>query len=122
MLAEGIDMYGTGDPKKLAKHVRTKTHYHVTFMLGKLRLECRKELECKDMKKLRFVDMNTMDDLFLAGGTMPKDVMVKWMEYLKAFYQNDPYQYDKFKLFSNAFLIMSECSVENSPNSDVDFK
>lgn len=60
-------------------------------------------------EQLKFVDLNNMNDLFLASGTKPKDVMVMWMDYLEIFYDKDPYQFDKFKLFSSAFLIMSEC-------------
>lgn len=89
-----------------------------------LRLEHRKEIECLDKKDMVFVELDNMDDLFLVGGTKPKDVLLKWLAFLGNFYDKDPYQLDKFKLFSNAFLIMSEClppqkktMVENDQNS-----
>lgn len=109
-LAEAIDMYGVTDVKRLTARVPTKKFNQVNNMLRQLRMENRKAIECQDMNTLRFVDLNAMNDLFLAGGTKPKDVMVKWMEYLETFYNNDPYQFDKFKLFSSAFLIMAECT------------
>lgn len=109
LLAEAIDMFGIVDLKRLSSHVQTKTNFQILHMLRKLRQEYRKEIEYLNTEKLRFVDLNNMDDLFLAGGTKPKDVLVKWMDYLEMFYDKDPYQYDKFKLFSSAFLIMSEC-------------
>lgn len=107
-LAEAIDMYGTSDAKSLAGRVRTKTIHQVTVMLRELQVTNRREMDSRDMNALRFVQLNDMDDLFLTGGTKPIDVLEKWMNYLESFYGN-VYQYDKFKLFSNAFLIISEC-------------
>lgn len=119
-------MFGTSDPAKLAERVPTKKVQLVAHKLRQLRQQNRKEAESKSMTVLPFVDLNSMDDLFMAGGTRPKEVLNKWMDYLKNFYQDDPYQYDKFKLFSNAFLIMSECTpktmaVEND-DEVIDFK
>lgn len=79
------------------------------------------------MKVMQFVNLNEMDDLFLAGGTKPKDVLLKWMEYLEMFYNRDPSKYDKFKLFSSAFLIMSECTpppetLPDATNNVIDFR
>lgn len=51
-----------------------------------------------------------MDDLFLVRSTQPKDVMVKWMDYLETVYNKDPYTFNKFKLLSSSFLILSECT------------
>lgn len=109
-LADAIDMYGVSDPKRLAERVPTKKLYLVIQMLRDLQTKYRKEAECADMRRLSFVDLNAMDDLFLAGGTRPRDVMLKWMDFLEEFYGKDPFQYDKFKLFSRAFLVMSECT------------
>lgn len=109
-LAEAIDMYGIQDPMRLAERVATKKRHQVEVMLKHLQYSYRKEIECYDMKNLSFIDLNTMDDLFLISGTKPKEVMIKWMNYLESFYLNDPFKYDKFKLFSKAFLLMSECS------------
>lgn len=102
-------MFGVADSKRLALHVVTKTANQVVFMLRELRVSNRREIDCQDMKDLRFVELNDMDDLFLAGGTKPIDVMEKWMDYLESFYRND-FHYDRFRLFSKAFLIMSECT------------
>ncbi|XP_025208405.1 uncharacterized protein LOC112603842 [Melanaphis sacchari] len=125
-LAEAIDMYGIGNLTRIATRVPTKKLKHVEQKLRQLKIECRKEAECSDMKVMRFVNLNEMDDLFLAGGTKPKDVMVKWMEYLETFYK-DPCQFDKFKLFSSAFLIMSECTpppetTSDASNNVIDFR
>lgn len=125
-LAEAIDMYGIGNPKKIVTRVPTKKLKQVEQKLRQLKLECRKEAECVDQKVMRFVNLNEMDDLFLAGGTKPKDVMVKWMDYLKTYYK-DPSQFDKFKLFSSAFLIMSECTpppktTPDASNNVLDFR
>jgi len=120
-------MYGIGNPARIATRVPTKKLKQVEYKLSQLGIECRKEAECADMKVMRFVNLNEMDDLFLAGGTKPKDVMVKWMDYLETFYNKDPCQFDKFKLFSSAFLIMSECTPppETPPdasNNVIDFR
>lgn len=120
-------MYGIGNPARIATRVPTKKLKQVQFKLRQLEIECRKEAECADMKVMRFVNLNEMNDLFLAGGTKPKDVMVKWMEYLETFYNKQPFQYDKFKLFSSAFLIMSECTpppktLPDASNNVIDFR
>lgn len=108
-MAEAIDMFGMSDTKRLASRVPTKKPIQVGLKMRSLRLEHRKEIECLDKKDMVFVDLDNMDDLFLVGGTKPKDVLLKWLDFLGKFYDKDPYQLDKFKLFSNAFLIMSEC-------------
>lgn len=120
-------MYGIGDPGRLATRVPTKRIKQVATKMRQLGIECRKEAECDDMKALQFVNIDEMDDLFVAGGTKPKDVMVKWMDFLETFYGKDPNQYDKFKLFSGAFLIMSECTPPpetppNDANNVIDFR
>lgn len=119
-LADAIDMYGIREPERLAECVPTKKHQQVDTMIRKLQLDNRKEAECYDMTNLSFVNLNTMDDLFLIGGTKPKDVLIKWMEYLESFYLQDAYKYDKFKLFSRAFLIMSECLPKPEVSGDQD--
>lgn len=116
-LAEAIDMYGVADAKRLATRVPTKKLNQVVHMLRVLRQDNRKLIKCHDMEKLSFVELNGMNDLFLAGGTKPKEVMMKWMEFLETFYSNDPFQFDKFKLFSSAFLIMSECTPSPPPKT-----
>lgn len=125
-LAEAIDVFGAADPVRLAERVPTKKIQHVVHKMRQLRQQNRKAAESRDMNVLPFVDLNAMDDLFLVGDVKPGAVMTKWMDYLKDFYKNDPYQYDKFKLFSNAFLIMSECTsktmtIENC-DEVIDFK
>lgn len=120
-------MYGIGNPARIATRVPTKKFKQVQLKLHQLGFECRKEVECADMKVMRFVNLNEMNDLFLAGGTKPKDVMVKWMEYLEKFYNNQSSQFDKFKLFSSAFLIMSECTpppktLPDDSNDVIDFR
>lgn len=121
-LAEAIDMYGVEDVSKLASRVPTKKKFHVSQMLYDLKYDNRKQANCHDMNMLPFVELKTIDDLFLVGGTKPKDVMDKWMEYLKSFYVGDPYKYNKFKLLSNAFLIMSESAMPTKPEDPVDFR
>ncbi|CAI6347458.1 unnamed protein product [Macrosiphum euphorbiae] len=120
-------MYGIYNPARIAARVPTKKYKQVQFKLRQLGMECRKEAQCADMKVMRFVNLNEMNDLFLAGGTKPKDVMVKWMDYLETFYNKQPSQFDKFKLFSSAFLIMSECTpppktVPDASNNVIDFR
>jgi len=109
-LAEAIDMYGVEDLKRISLHVPTKKPNYVQHKISQLRQEHRKEIDCKDTQQLSFVDFNSINELFVSGNSKPKEVMIKWMEYLTTFYNDDPYQYNKFKLFSNAFLIMSECT------------
>lgn len=110
-------MYGVGDVKRLAKRIPTKTFNQVMHMLRQLRQENNKLTECEDMKKLSFVNLNGIKDMFIVSGTKPKEVMIKWMEYLEMTYNNDPYQFDKFKLFSSAFLIMAECTPSSPPKT-----
>lgn len=108
-LAEAIDMYGINFPKRLVTRVPTKTVKQVMQMLTELRIESRKEVE--EIKKCpSFINFDDMDDLFLVGDTEPKDVLVKWMEYLERIYNKDPYIFNKFKLLSSSFLILSECT------------
>jgi hypothetical protein len=115
-------MFGLSDPKRLASRIPTKSTNQVVQMLRQLRSKNRREIESLDMKDLRFVVLNDMDDLFLAGGTKPLQVMDKWMNYLESFYGNEQ-QYDKFKLFSKAFLIISECMPpEKSCVDNIDFR
>lgn len=121
-LAEAIDMFGTSDPRRLASRIPTKSTYQVVQMLRQLRINNRREIESVDMRELRFVVLNDMDDLFLAGGTKPLEVMDKWMDYLESFYGNER-QFDKFKLFSKAFLIISECMpASKSCVDNIDFR
>lgn len=115
-------MYGVNDLAKLASRVPTKKPIHVSQKLYQLRFDNRKQANCHDMNVLPFVELKTMDDLFLVGGTKPRDVMTKWMDYLKSFYVGDPYKYDKFKLFSSAFLIMSESASTTKPDDQIDFR
>ncbi|XP_050438090.1 uncharacterized protein LOC126844183 [Adelges cooleyi] len=120
-LAEAIDMYGTVDIKKLTTCVPTKTVNQVMTKIRSLRFEYKKEVASPDLNEISFVDLNAMDDLFIVGGTRPCQVLDKWMEYLKSFYNNDHNQYNKFKLISNAFLIMSEClNLPDKPKADND--
>ncbi|VVC40222.1 Homeobox domain-like,SANT domain [Cinara cedri] len=111
-LSEAIDMYGIQNLKKLTERVPTKKRHQVEFMLAQLKIDYRRMVQCYDMNTLSFVDLDLVDELFLVGGTKPKEAMVKWMEYLDSFYMNDESKFNKFKLFSKAFLIMSECSTE----------
>lgn len=126
-LAEAIDMYGIGHPARIVTRVPTKKLKQVQLKLRQIEVECRKEGDCADMNVMRFVDLNEMNDLFLVSGAKPKDVMVKWMEYLEMYYDKDPSKYDKFKLFSRAFLIMSECTpppktLPDATNNVIDFR
>lgn len=120
-------MYGIRDFNRLAERVPTKKRAQVEMMIKQLRHDNRKEAECNDMKTLSFIDLNTMDDLFLVGDTKPKEVMLKWLDYLDSFYTNDAFKYNKFKLFARAFLIMSECFPEpevrgEKNDQDIDFR
>lgn len=124
-LAEAIDMFGVNDVNRLAARVPTKKLQYVMHMIRQLRQQCRKEMDSKDMRDLTYVDLNAMDELFVAGDVNPRDVMAKWINYLESCYENDPYRYDKFKLFSKAFLIMSECTPDVGDNdgaTGIDFK
>jgi hypothetical protein len=108
-LAEAIDMYGINFPTRLATRVPTKTVKQVMQMLTKLSIENQKEVE--EIKKCPpFINFDDMEELFLVGDTDPKDVLVKWMEYLERIYDKEPYIFNKFKLFSSSFLILSECT------------
>jgi len=111
-------MYGITQPERIVTRIPTKKLKQVVAKLRQVGIDCRKEVECADMKVMKFVELNEMDDLFMAGGTKPKDVMVKWMEFLETFYDKDPSKFDKFKLFSSAFLIMSECTPPPETPSD----
>ncbi|KAL5242757.1 hypothetical protein ACI65C_010167 [Semiaphis heraclei] len=120
-------MYGIGHPARIVTRVPTKKLKQVQLKLRQIEVECRKEGDCADMNVMRFVDLNEMNDLFLVSGAKPKDVMVKWMEYLEMYYDKDPSKYDKFKLFSRAFLIMSECTpppktLPDATNNVIDFR
>lgn len=120
-------MFGVSDVNRLAARVPTKKVQYVVHMMRQLRFQCRKELDSKDMRDPTYVDLNAMDELFVVGDDKPRDVMTKWIDYLESCYENDPYRYDKFKLFSKAFLIMSECTpdvpaTDNNNATGIDFK
>lgn len=113
-------MYGIRDMVRLAQCVPTKKYSDVNEMIKKLQHDNRKEAECYDMKNLSFVNMNTMEDFFLIGDSKPKEVLIKWMDFLESFYRQDAFKYDKFKLFSRALLIMSECLPKSKVSGDQD--
>lgn len=122
LLAEAIDMYGVADSKRLAKKVGTKTVNQVLLKLSKLRMDSRREMECQAAQHNKFIDLNAMEELYVVGSTRPKEALMKWISYVELVYNREPFQYNRFKLFANAFLIMSECAPPPEPEDDLDFR